>query len=111
MNQSIRCELLEYINERVGEMRSSDSLPLDISDIHHEIFNMDYYIIGYYEAEEWLKSHNVSPFKALSKVREYELFHFGETNDYDNAEKLVNMIVYIIGEELIYELEDKILTI
>ena len=34
--------------------------------------------------------------------------HFGEKRDYTDAEALVNMIVYIKGEELLYELESEI---
>jgi hypothetical protein len=40
-------------------------------------------------------------------VQDYERDNFGNdaVQTYDNAEKLVNMIVYIVGEELIYQEE------
>ena len=44
-------------------------------DIHHEIFNTDYFIIGTKEAEKWLEE-NVGVFEAIRQVTEYEKFHF-----------------------------------
>ena len=96
MKTSIREELTEYIND------NKDYYP---TDLHYHLFNQDYYIIGYANAEEWLEQHNISVFKALDTIREYEEFHFGETQSYDNAEKTVNMLVYIYGEELLAEMD------
>jgi len=71
-------------------------------DIHHEIFNTDYYIIGTYEAEKWLDE--VGTFGCIRKIQEYENFHFGEvTTDLSDPEKVVNMYVYIVGEEILGE--------
>lgn len=73
-------------------------------DLHNEVFNTNYYIIGTYKAKEALKEFDV--FEALEKVQEYEKFNFGEvTTDLSDAEKLVNMLYYIIGEEVLAELE------
>ena len=72
-------------------------------DLHNEIFNTDYYIIGTYEAKEALKEYDV--FKAIEKVRKYEEDNFGEIyTDLSDPEKLINMLYYIIGEEVLYEL-------
>lgn len=49
------------------------------SELHHEVFNTDYYIIGTYLAKEALK--------------EYDVF--------EATEKLINMLYYIIGEEVL----------
>jgi hypothetical protein len=69
-------------------------------DLHHELYNMDYFIMGTYQAKEFLKEYDV--FEAIEKVQEYEQDHFGEVNtDLGNPEKLVNMLAYIIGEELL----------
>lgn len=108
MNKSIKEELSEYITERINELKSYKELSSEISEVHHELFNQDYYIIGYYQAEEWLHKHNITAFKGMEYVHNYESFHFGEKRDYTNAEALVNMIVYIKGEELLYELESEI---
>ena len=72
-------------------------------DLHHEIFNMDYYIIGTYEAKEALKEYDV--FEAIEKVQTYEKDNFGQIyTDLADPEKLVNMLYYIIGEEVLCEL-------
>ena len=93
---SVKEELTEYIKEN----------KVDYSDeLHYHLFNEDYYIIGYYQAQEWLDHHGISVFEALETIREYEDFHFGEYKSYTNAEETVNMLVYIYGEELLAELE------
>ena len=98
---SIKTELREYIKNNI------DVFYCDEQDLHFKLFNEDYYIIGYYEADKWLKGHDVSVFEGIRFVQDYERENFGEdaVRTYDNAETLVNMIVYIIGEELIYEEE------
>jgi hypothetical protein len=73
------------------------------SDLHHNVFNMDYYIIGSSDAEEALEE--VGTFKAIKKVQDYEKFNFGEiTTDLSDPEKVANMLFYIIGEEILGEL-------
>jgi hypothetical protein len=98
--ETIKQELQEYINDE-----KSNYNDVDINDLHYHLFNQDYYIIGYYNAEQWLKKHNINIFQGISFVQDYEREMFGNDGmrNYDNAESLVNMIVYIIGEELLYE--------
>ena len=75
------------------------------ADLHNEVFNTSYYIIGTCKAKEALKEFDV--FEAIEKVMEYEKFNFGEvTTEIHNPEKLVNMLYYIIGEEIISEMND-----
>lgn len=77
------------------------------SDLHNEIFNTDYYIIGTYQAREALKEYGV--FEAIEKVQTYEKDNFGEVyTDLIDPEKLINMLYYIIGEEVLYEMMDGI---
>ncbi len=72
-------------------------------DLHNEVFNTDYYIIGTYEAKEALKEYDV--FKAIEKVQTYEKDNFGEIyTDLSDPEKIVNMLYYIIGEEVLFEM-------
>lgn len=72
-------------------------------DLHNEVFNTDYYIIGTYEAKKALEEYGV--FDAIEKVQEYEKDNFGEViTDLSDPEKLVNMLYYIIGEEVLFEL-------
>ena len=72
-------------------------------DLHNEVFNTDYYIIGIHQAKEALKEYDV--FEAIEKVQTYEKENFGEIyTDLSDPEKLVNMLYYIIGEEVLYEM-------
>ena len=74
-------------------------------DLHNEVFNTNYYIIGTYQAKEALKEYDV--FEVIEKVQDYEKDNFGEVyTDCSNPEKLVNMLYYIIGEEVISEMYD-----
>ena len=70
-------------------------------DLHNALFNTDYFIIGYYNAEQWLIN-NVGIFQAIETIRDYENDMFGEVNtDFSSSEKVVNMYSYIIGEEIL----------
>jgi len=72
-------------------------------DLHNEVFNTDYYIIGTYEAKKALEEYGV--WDAIEKVQTYEEDNFGEVyTDLSDPEKLINMLYYIIGEEVLYEM-------
>jgi len=74
-------------------------------DLHNELFNTDYFIIGYYQAEQWLIK-NVGIFAAIEEIKEYEKDNFGEvTTDLSSSEKVVNMYAYIKGEELLSDIK------
>jgi len=74
-------------------------------DLHHEVFNTDYYIIGTDQAKQALTEYGV--WDAIEKVQEYEKDNFGEVfTDLSNPEKLINMLYYIIGEEVLFEMMD-----
>jgi hypothetical protein len=76
-------------------------------DLHNEVFNSDYYIIGTYEAKKALKEYDV--FEAIEKVQEYEKDNFGEVyTDLSDPEELINMLYYIIGEKVLHEMMDGI---
>lgn len=76
-------------------------------DLHNEVFNTNYYIIGTYRAKEALREYDV--FDAIELVQTYEKEQFGEIyTDLSNPEKLINMVYYIVGDEVIgemYEIE------
>lgn len=72
-------------------------------DLQHEVFNSNYYIIGTYQAKKALEEYDV--WKAIEKVQTYEKDNFGEIyTDISDPEKLVNMLYYIIGEEVLYKM-------
>ena len=74
-------------------------------DLHNEVFNTDYYIIGTEMAKDALREYDV--FDAIELVQEYEKFNFGEVyTELSNPEKLINMVYYIIGGEVIGEMNE-----
>ena len=96
-------EIKSYALDRIKELKdhgSFDQLVKD-GDLHNEIFNTDYYIIGTFEAKKWLSD---QVFDIIEYIKEYEQDNFGEvTTDLSSPEKLVNMYVYILGEKILYE--------
>ena len=98
MNNSIKAELKAHILSCINDEVLTDD---NVEDWHHHAFNERYYIIGYFNASEWLKEHNVDAFDAVDAVREYEVDNFGEMNTKVNSESIVNMYAYILGEELL----------
>ena len=89
-------EILSYTIDRVKDLGTCTNT----DDLHNEIFNTDYFIIGRYQAEQFLKK--VGVFEAINVVKEYEEYHFGEvTTDFSEPETVCNMYVYIIGEEIL----------
>ena len=109
MLQTIKDELTEHINEVIREnieINNDGSVTYYRGDMHYKAFNQDYYIIGYYQSEQWLKKHGLNVFEAIGICQEFEKEQFGELQTtYDNAETLVNDLVYWYGLEICNELE------
>ena len=98
MNNSINQEIFNHIASSI-----SDYVGTDIDELHHNLFNTNHYIVGTYQAGQWLKQHDLSAFEAIDFVQEYERSNFGETHTKINAEAIVNMLVYIVGEQVLWE--------
>tara|TARA_B100000282_G_scaffold290973_1_gene262620 strand:- start:521 stop:901 length:381 start_codon:yes stop_codon:yes gene_type:complete len=102
--QAKRQEIIDFAKERIQEIydynpeKLTTELP-DLYDLHHEIFNTDYYIVGRYQAKEWL---GADAFDCIYDIQEYENCHFGQvTTDLSEPEKVVNMYVYVVGEQIL----------
>ena len=97
-----RQEIIEFAKDRIEEIYDYDKDKVSTDntyDLHHEIFNTDYYIIGRYQAKQWLGS---DAFDCIYEIQEYENNNFGQvTTDVSEPERVVNMYVYIIGEEIL----------
>lgn len=99
-------EIKERLEDYLNDNDLSLSQALEDEDLHHKIYNEDYFIIGYYNAEQWLidegRNHT---FEVLAYVLEQEKEMFGEISTvYDNAETLVNHYAYWLGLEVISDL-------
>ncbi len=93
-------EIQEYFEDYINDC-DKEFIEENIEDLHHHAFNTDYYIIGTYKAKEWLGN---KTFDVIEHIKEYEMFNFGEVStDFSDPEKVVNMYVYIIGEEIVQD--------
>ena len=96
--QELKQDVKNYI---IDQLESDVGLEQHISDLHHYLLNEDYFIIGYYKAEEWLKKDSI--FNAIETIKEYEESNFGKVStDLSSSESVANMLAYILGEEILY---------
>jgi len=99
MKTSIYNELLEHVINTIQDQELDN-----FDDLHHYAFNDDYYIIGYYQADQWFKKHDISAWEAIADAIEWQYDVFGECQlkpENINSEKIVNLYVYIMGEQLL----------
>jgi len=91
-------EIKEHFEDWIKD-QDLDWINQNVDDLHHHAFNNDYYIIGTYKAKQWCGD---QVFNIINFIKEYENDNFGEVNtDFSDAEKVVNMYTYIIGEEIV----------
>nr|DAF01361.1 MAG TPA: hypothetical protein [Bacteriophage sp.] len=72
-------------------------------DMHHEVYNQSETYVYYEDAEHDLKQ--IGTFLAIRTVMQYEQDNFGQTapaEKYGNPCWVADMLVYILGEALIY---------
>jgi len=101
MNDYKREEIKTHILEQIEDYETRD-----LYQLHHYLFNIDYYIIGTYEAKKWCGD---EVFNIIETIQEYEEDHFGEVyTDYSNPERVVNMYCYIVGQELLHEMAEEL---
>lgn len=101
--EEIKEHFEDFIKENEEQIKEDNYF---YEDLHHHCFNTDYYIIGTYQATKWLGD---QVFNVIEYIKEYENNNFGEvTTDFSDPEKIVNMYVYIIGEEIVYNYKEKL---
>ena len=94
LKKDVKDYIIQQLNDDVG-------LDQHISDLHHYLLNEDYFIIGSWRAEQWLKKDSV--FNAIETIKEYEESNFGKVStDLSSSENVANMLAYILGEEILY---------
>ena len=98
-------EIKEYFQDWI-KCQGKDWVLENKEDLHHHCFNTDYYIIGTYQAKEWLGAY---AFDVIDFIKQYEHDNFGEVHtDFADPEKVVNMYAYIIGEEIVRDYINKL---
>ena len=99
--QEIKNFCLERLREIAEWGGNQDYRDAEVGDLHNEIFNTEYYIIGRYQAKQWM---GADAFDMIGDVQEYERDNFGEVHtDLSEPESVVNMWVYIQGWNIIHE--------
>ena len=99
--EEIKNFCLDRLREIAQYMDNQDFRDAYVSDLHNDIFNTDYYIIGRHQAKQWM---GADAFDMIGDVQEYEKNEFGEVHtDLSEPEFVVNMWVYIQGWEYIHE--------
>jgi len=94
LKEDVKDYIIQQLYDDVG-------LNENINDLHDHLLNQDYFIIGYYQAEQWLKKDSI--FNAIEKIKDYEQSNFGEVStDLSSSENVANMLAYILGEEILY---------
>lgn len=75
-------------------------------DLHNCLFNEEYHYCYTSEAEDDLNA--IGVFNAISVIVKYETEEFGVVNtDFTNPCNVANMLYYIVGEEVLYDLFDE----
>ena len=98
----IKNELLDYVEN--NNLTLSKALQDD--DLHFKVYNSDYFIVGYYNAEQWLIEDDRNyTFEVLGYVQEKSEEMFGIIEKITDAERLVNLYAYWLGYEVIAELQ------
>jgi hypothetical protein len=103
-------EIKDFCIERLKEIAEYDQVDFKnacpFTDLHNDVFNTDYYIIGRYQAKQWM---GADAFDMIGDVVEYEKNNFGELHtDISEPERVVNMWVYIQGENIIQECYEEV---
>jgi hypothetical protein len=99
-------EIKSHFEDFINDKYNQDFIKNNLDDLHHEVFNTDYYIIGRYKAKKWLGD---EVFNIINIIKQYENDNFGEvTTDFSEPEKVVNMYVYIIGEEIVSDYRNQL---
>ena len=103
LNSIERNTVEEIVNAAIDGLQDRRESGITGADLHSALFNEGYYIIGYYQAEQWLFA-NGGVFNAIGEIQEYEKSNFGEViTDCSSSERVVNMYVYILGELVLNE--------
>ena len=98
-------EIKSHFNDFINDENNKDIIENNLDDLHHEIFNTDFYIIGRHKASQWLGD---QVFNVINFIKEYENDNFGSVNtDFSEPEAVVNMYVYIISEEIVADYINK----
>ena len=97
--ESVTQHAIDYIDDLLKRSPYED-IDVEACELHHLIFNVDYFIVGTWNAKQWLGD---QAFEGIEKIKEYEQDNFGQvTTDFSCPEKVANMLAYILAEEVLH---------
>lgn len=103
MTKTIESSIIEHAIDKLEDGSLEDKYS---DDLHHYLFNEDYFITYYSRANQWLKDNDLSVWEVMSYCNEQEKINFGQIQTtFDNSETLVNHYAYWKGQELLNSLE------
>ena len=97
-------EIKETLLDNLDDYKGIEDYTFE--DVFNDLFNSDYYIIGYKEAANALKEYGI--FKALEEVQRWDVENFGHWDtDYTDPEKIANILEYIHASEYMQDMLDR----
>jgi len=105
MNKSIRTEVTDYA---LGRMLLDDIDEDNFWRVPYEIYASKFFIFGHGNAENWLEKHDIKLWEAVAYVLEQEKLSWCRPTLIQanlNPERLVNLLVYYVAEELFFKNE------
>lgn len=97
-------EIKETLLNNLDEYEGIEDYTFD--DVFNDLFNSDYYIIGYKEAADALEEYGI--FNALEEVQRWDEDNFGHwETDYINTEAVANTLEYIHASEYMNDMLDR----
>tara|TARA_R100000773_G_C4162935_1_gene79936 strand:- start:46 stop:450 length:405 start_codon:yes stop_codon:yes gene_type:complete len=97
--QELQNQKKEILGYAIDQLDSEVGIDCYIEDLHHHLFNQDYFIIGTYKAKQFLAD---EVFNIIEIIKEYEQLNFGQiSTDFTNPEQISNMFAYILGYEIL----------
>lgn len=113
--ENLKKDSLIYAIDQLEDLKDS-LIGNYASDLHHYLFNENYFIIGTYKARQWLGDHFIW---AVITVQDWEIENLGESQtklhyddftesdlnctSYEDSEGIANKLNYIFGLEILGE--------
>ena len=106
--QNLKNDCIYHAIEKIEEIQeelfnfpcTSNYLTYYWADLHHYLFNEDYFLIGTFKAKQWLKDDYVS---AATTVQDYEQFNFGDISTRFDNPKQLQICSVIFSERKYYQ--------
>jgi len=106
LGKSYQKELLELVKEELlHNCLYNDTISeryFDNIELHQKLFNSEHYFVYTYDCNNFINSQFDNAFNAIDIVKDYEERNFGSFNTHITPFRIANMLIYIIGEDLIY---------